>query len=35
MPEKVASWLDEYSRHGDPMQASAAVYGAERLGEAA
>lgn len=35
MPEKVAAWLDEYGRHGDPMQASAAVYGAEHLGEAA
>jgi len=27
MPEKVAAWLEEYGEHGDPMRASAAVYG--------
>ncbi|MES3040679.1 MAG: metal-dependent hydrolase [Pseudomonadota bacterium] len=35
MPEKVAAWLEEYARHGDPMQASAAVYETAHLEQAA
>ena len=35
MPEKVAAWLEEYGDHGDPMRASAAVYGSSPMSEAA
>lgn len=35
MPEKVAAWLEEYGNHGDPMRASAAVYGSSPMSEAA
>ncbi|MBA3981821.1 MAG: metal-dependent hydrolase [Alcanivorax sp.] len=35
MPEKVAAWLEEYGEHGDPMRASAAVYGDAAAREAA
>ena len=35
MPEKVAAWLEEYEGHGDPMRASAAVYGNLPMSEAA
>lgn len=35
MPEKVAAWLGEYEDHGDPMRASAAVYGSASMSEAA
>ena len=35
MPEKVAAWLKEYEGHGDPMRASAAVYGSSPMSEAA
>jgi len=35
MPEKVAAWLEEYGSHGDPMRASAAVYGSSPMSEAA
>jgi predicted metal-dependent hydrolase len=35
MPEKVSAWLEEYNEHGDPMRASAAVYGTKPLNEAA
>ena len=35
MPEKVAAWLEEYGDHGDPMRASAAVYGCSPISEAA
>jgi len=35
MPEKVAAWLEEYEGHGDPMRASAAVYGSSPMSEAA
>lgn len=35
MPEKVAAWLEEYGEHGDPMRASAAVYGDAVIQEAA
>lgn len=35
MPEKVAAWLEEYGKHGDPMSASEAVYGTSGLSKAA
>lgn len=35
MPEKVAAWLEEYGKHGDPMNASAVVYGTSDLSKAA
>ena len=35
MPEKVAAWLEEYGDHGDPIRASAAVYGSSPMSEAA
>lgn len=35
MPEKVAAWLAQYEQHGDPMKASAEVYGVSTMSEAA
>lgn len=35
MPEKVAAWLAEYGKHGDPMSASEVVYGTSGLCKAA
>lgn len=35
MPEKVAAWLAEYGKHGDPMSASEVVYGTSGLSKAA
>ena len=35
MPEKVAAWLAHYDQHGDPMKASAEVYGVSTMSEAA
>ncbi len=35
MPEKVAAWLKEYDDHGDPMRASASVYGSAPMSQAA
>jgi predicted metal-dependent hydrolase len=35
IPEKVSSWLVEYDKHKDPMQASKAVFGDVRQRAAA